>query len=413
MNSCGKNSIRRKRGVVLLFVAICLMLLVGFVAMAVDVGYLYVIKARLQTTADAAATAAVTQLPDTDAVLALAQEYAGKNMLSGVHGTVLAGSDVVIGNWDPETQNFTPGLDPLNAVRVITRRAEANGNPVQLFFGGALGFNQSDAAATSIAAASGASSDCFNEGIIAGGQVIIGQDAILNGACIYGGDGVSLGQDTVISDDSTIAAPGVEMLEWGQGSQVVPGGDPLSEDNVLAELEMQPELALDVQLIIDDLLSGAYWPPQITQVVDMGQATNMLDPALIVSGTAYVFQESVSIDQFYEIEDVFIATRKNISFGQNAGIINTGDPSLGAYSLGLLAGENIAVGQNSTLTGVDLISGKDVVIGQDTQDISVTIEAVGNVTLGQDTLVFSDFGGSFPDLGGGGELLIGGATLVW
>ena len=109
---------------------------------------------------------------------------------------------------------------------------------------------------------------------------------------------------------------------------------------------------------------------------------------------------------------MLIATRKNISFGQDAAIINTGDPALGAAAIGLLAGENIAVGQASAITGADIISGKDVVIGQDLVDFSASIQAVGNVTLGQDPLS-SGFGGSLEGFGSAGEAGTGGAMLAW
>ena len=359
--------------------------------------------------ADAAASAGAIFIPNENDVQAVAQEFATKNMSSANHGTVLADSDVVTGNWNGATHSFTAGGNPLNAVRVIARRAEANGNTVQLFFAGVLGFNESDVSAVAIAVKTGGS-DCFDEGVLAGGQVIIGQDAILEDYCAYGGEGVSLGQNASVSEGSKIGAPEIAMIEFGQDSHVVPSGDPLSEYNVLEETDKQPAAAQSLDQIIDDLLSGANWPPQITQVVDMGLASQL--PETLVSGTAYIFQESISIDQMYYIEDVIIATRKNISFGQDAGIINTGDPDLGAISIGLFAGENISIGQNSTILGTDIISGGDVAIGQDLVVFNARIQAIGNVNLGQEPGP-SGYGGSLVGFGSAGVAGVGGAILAW
>ncbi|MCH8808383.1 MAG: hypothetical protein IH993_00895, partial [Proteobacteria bacterium] len=103
---------------------------------------------------DAAVLASVSELPDTDAARATAVEYATKNMSVAEHGKVLDDDDVVTGNWDSETRTFTPDGTPLNAVRVVARRSRDNGNPVGLFFAAALGFGESDMAASAIATSS-------------------------------------------------------------------------------------------------------------------------------------------------------------------------------------------------------------------------------------------------------------------
>ncbi len=404
-----KRSVLGRRGNVLIWVAIALPVIAGFAALAVDAAALRLMHAKLQATADAAASAGAPYLPDAGNVRTVAQEYAVKNMSLAKHGTVLADSDIVFGSWDGVTNTFTAGGSPRNAVKVTTRRAQANGNPVQLFFARVLGFNESDVSAVAIAIRTGGS-ECFEEGIIAGNQVIVGEDPTVPNYCIYGRNGVSLGQNAAIWEDSRIGALDLAMIEFGQDSHVVPTGEPLSEHNVLAAMDMQPTLALIVMQIIDDLQIGAYRPPQITEVVYMGLATHL--PETVQSGTAYIFEESVSIDQVYELQDVIIATRKNISFGQDAGIINTGDPTSGAVAIGLLAGENIAIGQNSVVIGADIVSGGDVVIGQDLVEFRGTIQAVKNITLGQDPFP-SGFGGSLPGFGSAGQVGSGGSELAW
>ena len=140
-----------RRGSVFAMMGFGVVMAAGFAALAVDMSYLYGLKGRLQTTADFAVLAAVTQLPDEDAARTMALDYAAKNMPAAEHGAVLAGADVVTGNWNSGTRTFTPAGDPINAVRVVTRRSQANGNAAGLFFARTLGFNQVDVETTAIA----------------------------------------------------------------------------------------------------------------------------------------------------------------------------------------------------------------------------------------------------------------------
>ena len=123
----------------------------GIASLAVDMGHLYGLRGKLQHTADAAVLAAVGDLPDEDAARATAIDLATKNMSVAEHGTVLAEADVVTGNWDAGTRTFTPAGDPVNAIRVVTRRSEANGNAAGLFFARVLGFDEVDMETSAIA----------------------------------------------------------------------------------------------------------------------------------------------------------------------------------------------------------------------------------------------------------------------
>ncbi len=145
--------LRDDRGSAITMFAVFLMVGAGFAAIVIDGGYLYSLKNKLQTTADAATLAAVAQLPDEDAVEDTALEYAAKNMPASEHGDVLDDDDVVVGNWDVNTRTFTPEDDLINAVRVVTRRSQANGNAAGLFSARILGFNQVDMETTAIARA--------------------------------------------------------------------------------------------------------------------------------------------------------------------------------------------------------------------------------------------------------------------
>ncbi|TSK09030.1 MAG: hypothetical protein FPO08_06960 [Geobacter sp.] len=157
-----------RRGFAIVYLALMIVVLVGFVSLAVDLGYMYLTKGQLQNAADAAALAgAAMNLGDSTAVKQKAIEFAAKNKAAGDDVAVTEG-DVTIGNWSStETPRFStdPLRKPLNAVRVVARRTVAGASAaeqgkVQLFFGkifsllpgGGEGWAEMGASAEAIAA---------------------------------------------------------------------------------------------------------------------------------------------------------------------------------------------------------------------------------------------------------------------
>jgi hypothetical protein len=136
-----------ERGGILVVVMICLPAVLASAAVAIDIGHLLSVRARLQGTADASALAAAAQLPHAGAALAEAQKYSELNYSD--QGQVVNASDVVLGNWTGTA--FVPGGSPSNAVRVTARRGAANGNPISLFLGSAMGQRLSSVSASAVA----------------------------------------------------------------------------------------------------------------------------------------------------------------------------------------------------------------------------------------------------------------------
>ena len=115
-------SMRSKRGATLVLVAIMMTALIGFAGIAVDASRLYVMRAELQTAADAAAIAGIVEVKDKRPANAttIAIQYATNNVVEHTAPTVAA-SDVEPGTWNFATNAFTTlgtWTDPaLNAVR--------------------------------------------------------------------------------------------------------------------------------------------------------------------------------------------------------------------------------------------------------------------------------------------------------
>ncbi len=143
---------RNQQGNVLVILGVSLGVIAGVGGLAIDMSYAYVLRGQLQRTADAAALAGVSQLPDETAARTEALQYADQNMASADHGTVLASSDVVAGNWDGGTRTFTPAGTPVNALRVIAKRSQDNGNAAPTFFARILGFDSVDIVTSAVSA---------------------------------------------------------------------------------------------------------------------------------------------------------------------------------------------------------------------------------------------------------------------
>jgi len=142
---------RDDRGGVLPLVGLSLTVILGFAALAIDVTHQRALDAQLEATADAAALAAASRLPNRSKALETAIDYAESNMPPAQHGTVLDEADIVFGTWYEETRMFVPDGPVNNAVQVTTRRGEQNGNPAPTFFMRIFGRHQADLSAQSLA----------------------------------------------------------------------------------------------------------------------------------------------------------------------------------------------------------------------------------------------------------------------
>lgn len=157
--NCGLHcSPSRQRGVSLVLMAVSLIILLGFVALAVDGGNLYVARNELQDAADAGALAGarVLYLNDGSAVNPGCNQVATDTAAANnSQGTPVEVASVRRGHWSFATHTFTPNTslapvdlfnettaeldaDPnfINAVEVVTAR---NTRPVEALFGRIFG----------------------------------------------------------------------------------------------------------------------------------------------------------------------------------------------------------------------------------------------------------------------------------
>lgn len=130
-----KEQKKQRRGAIVVLAAVFLVIMLGMVAFAVDIGYLAVTKTELQVAADSAALAAAGVTNDTDAdVLTVARQFANSH-LAGGRKVALKDSDLQYGVWDAESRIFTPSSTPGSAVKVTVRTDDSTGGKTPLFFG--------------------------------------------------------------------------------------------------------------------------------------------------------------------------------------------------------------------------------------------------------------------------------------
>ena len=155
------------KGVVIVMVAVLLVVLLGCVAMAVDIGYLYVARAELQRTADAAALAgahAMGRGADSpfgeylypEDIYSQAESCALANKVVNQDIILNRNTDITVGYLaNPQNRSATlqiVSLDQANAVQVFARRTSAHaGGEIPLFFGSLFGISTSALGASAIA----------------------------------------------------------------------------------------------------------------------------------------------------------------------------------------------------------------------------------------------------------------------
>ncbi|MFO0930019.1 MAG: TadG family pilus assembly protein [Gemmataceae bacterium] len=139
--------ISRRRGAVVVLVALLLVFLMLVAAFAIDLGYIGLVRNQLQVAADGAALAAAADMSiSLTAGRTAAKDIATRNVAGGTTDAVtMVDSDIEFGTWNTGSRTFTAGTASVNAVRVTARKS------LPLFFGRVIGFDKRDVQASAIA----------------------------------------------------------------------------------------------------------------------------------------------------------------------------------------------------------------------------------------------------------------------
>ncbi len=142
-----------RRGVTMVLFAFLLVVILGMVAFAVDMGHIMLVRTQLQVAADSAAMAAAKEMSESpQEVIAKAEQFGGFHTAGGQSVQILP-EDVEFGIWDMETRRFSPTPSMGNAIRVTARRGEQTGGEVPLFFARVLNVKSFEMKASAVAMA--------------------------------------------------------------------------------------------------------------------------------------------------------------------------------------------------------------------------------------------------------------------
>jgi Flp pilus assembly protein TadG len=147
---------RGERGVTAVLVAVLMAMLLGFVALAMNLGHRTAVRGQLQNAADAAALAGAKELDGTLAKITsqspelMAANFSARHQSDRLDVTIDPTVDVTLGNWDPYATNLATAFTPItaataadarnvNAVQVTTFRQASRGNTVAVWMDAFLG----------------------------------------------------------------------------------------------------------------------------------------------------------------------------------------------------------------------------------------------------------------------------------
>lgn len=254
----------QRRGVAAVLVMVCMVVLVGFAALTVDVGHMYNTRADLQRTADAAALAGAIRLIDNerlkggayltqviDASRTDVGACAGLNPVNTQSPEVDA-ADVTIGYLSDPTSSTelpdtsTPGR--FNAVQVLVRKDSTANGSLDLFFAQIFGRTTKDLSATATAAFMDGvrgfrvDDETGNAGIIPLALKDTSWYNLLNGS-VTTGDNYSYDPDTGLVSPGSDGINELNLYPGSGGTQLPPGNfgtvDIGSPSNSTADLVRQ------------------------------------------------------------------------------------------------------------------------------------------------------------------------------
>lgn len=144
-----------RTGHVLVYSAILMIVLIGFISLAVDWGRVQLAKTELQAAADAAARYGVTGLSSgVNTVQSRVAAAAAQNKADGSAVSIDTNNDIEFGVWDPLLKQFTvltgSQRNGATAIRVTARRTAARGNAIPLLWGAVIGKRTCDVTAQSV-----------------------------------------------------------------------------------------------------------------------------------------------------------------------------------------------------------------------------------------------------------------------
>lgn len=340
------------------------MIMAGLAGLSIDVTDGFRARTMLQATADAAALAAVQDLPTADAVRATAINYGAANMSSDVYGSVVDADDVVVGDWDPATRSITPDDVTPTAVLVVAREDSSNGNSLAVTFLRIMGLQSWNVRAAAVAAKF--IPECLNEGLIANNRVdLAANNDFVDNFCVNGFEGVDMQMGNTFEPGTTV---GMEDL----ADLTVPGDNVESIDGLpeaLAQTRLKSRMVNTIDELMADYLDPAnsqYMPSYIDKTQAVIRPANMqtFNWATTQPGRVYSFKcandrQSLNIPAGANLSQVVIIAECTINIGSGAAFQDVVIGSRAASNLLAAANPDRQREQAGIMSAADVRFGRD------------------------------------------------------
>lgn len=382
------------------------MLFCALGGLAVDITNGFRVQGMMQATADAAAHAAVMDLPDETTAEDRALAYTEINMPADIHGTVLVREDIEIGVWDPNTRTFAGGVTPANAVRVTLHSTRQTGNSVPTSFLRIIGLDDWNVSVAATAAYS-LPDDCLGNGFVARGWIETGSTSQYYGVCIHGEEYVKFGSGNTYDDSTEVSMLDLNDLEAGSDNEGL--------EEALYERSYDPPLVDQVHDIITGLADGSITPPNFlgpgTQQDSGGTQHVSSLPSTLEEGTLYIVEGSddvtlpadvrnvgvvvldseakLNVESDAVLYNVLLAARGNIEVGSYVTFGSDEFCSDGHGAIYAFTEKWYKAGSNNDYSGVQIVATDTVDLGSNNTSGGVgpralTVQAGGDIKWGSD-----------------------------
>lgn len=385
------------------FAIMILLVSLMFSGMSLDSTNAFRMKYIMQTAADAAAHAAVMDLPDTDTALATALSYANVNLTSDSKNSAVTSGDVEIGVWDADTRVFTTtSVDP-DAVRVTAKRTSAAGNALPTFLLYLAGFESWDIEVQSVAFRDGNPAEvCEYEGIITSGTFSMTSNNEFYGSyCIHAEGGLDLNNNNEFDNDNILSVGSFDDISWPSSTSMssIIGRDTEDSDvtltygDIFQENSRTTPYVTDVEALADDYLDPLYsgQPDYINSSSSVIQITaKEVKYTDFIPGRIYEVScggSSGTKAQFFsgaEVDQVVIVSECKMQLGANSTFTDVVLVSTSTDSKSIYGSAGVQLGDNDSCEsggGVSLYTAGDFSSAASLQLYGAYISAVGEVKI--------------------------------
>jgi hypothetical protein len=298
-------------------------------------------KTQYQQVTDAVALAAVTQLPDREAAIALGMQVAAKYFPNEETPVAVTAADFQFGTWDEEGKAFSTSDAPATAVAVMAVRSKERKNVAYTAFRAFTQSGDHGLRTRSVARVTEVPFNaCARGGFISGGYLTTGShNSFGKSFCTYGASGMEIGNNNYYESAAS--------LQGGRSATFSYGGSNNCGGSSVCELQTPG-------------------PDDADKRITLPLSQDYLEHYLQAGDTS-IFRDG----NMYTIRHVSKLPKKNKLVPYTAYIVN-GDAefsSNGNYeNLIVLADSGtIKAGANTTFHNVVLLADDDILFGSNTQ----------------------------------------------